>query len=47
LKGHIEELSKENYKALEDIKNLSKTIKNNKNEINSLSGELSRYKRSY
>eukprot|EP00833_Pecoramyces_ruminatium_P005502 jgi/Orpsp1_1/1179534/evm.model.c7180000069751.1 len=45
LKNHIEELSNENYKVLDDIKTLTKTINYNKNEINLLNKEISKYKK--
>ncbi|KAG4086652.1 hypothetical protein H8356DRAFT_1086941 [Neocallimastix lanati (nom. inval.)] len=45
LKSHIEELTKDNYKVLDDIRALKKTIKHKKNEINLLNKEISKYKK--
>ncbi|ORX72584.1 hypothetical protein BCR32DRAFT_100993 [Anaeromyces robustus] len=45
LKSHIEELAKENYNVLDDIKKLTRTIKENNNEINILKKKISEYKK--
>jgi len=45
LKSHIEKLTKDNYKVLDDIRALKKTIKHKKNEINLLNKEISKYKK--
>lgn len=45
MKSHIEELTKDNYKVLDDIRALKKTIKHKKNEINLLNKEISKYKK--
>jgi len=45
LKNKIEELTKENYKVLEDLKIITKTVKHNKYEISLLTKEISKYKK--